>query len=585
MKKVSLTHHLIRRNGVWHYRRRVPTSLVKTLGKNIIQFSLGTPHLKEAKKRRAAEDLKWSTQFEMTEQKVGLPGTSQQAQDSPVIGLVLSEREVIRLVHDYVERTDARSRDRLLHEPPESEQQKAEIRSDIEIGQQILRNRDDPRADEIIQAAGQKVLQGVGLSIDDERVPYAAFAEFVRRGLLELDQRKLARLDDDHGKAFFDQQFNPGRPADVTFGELADQFLQLVEEEAAANRTSQKWVDKQHTNVALVREIVGNATPILAVDYDSCLRVRSALGRFPTNRTKLYPKLSIDQAIARAQADGKPLLSPVTQDRYLGTLRDILDLAAKKRLIGFNPAAGMKPLKRDATSPSEKRPPFTLEQLKSFFESDFYQECAKHSPPYKHDKTRWRFWLPLMCLFMGMRPKEACQMDLDDVKCTPQGTWHVDIVASTDEEEENGSKPAKTLKTAFSRRRIPIHPELIAIGFLDYVQDQRLAGRTRLFHALKPDGYGNLASYALKRFRDTFLPNAITMLPGQTFYSLRHSFRDELRRIGAPPDALQALGAWSQGKLTSDDYGDKSNPDYQAQYVKQIAFPGLDLLHLHASPE
>jgi hypothetical protein len=46
---------------------------------------------------------------------------------------------------------------------------------------------------------------------------------------------------------------------------------------------------------------------------------------------------------------------------------------------------------------------------------------------------------------------------------------------------------------------------------------------------------------------------------------------------------LQALGGWSQGKLTSDSYGDKSDPDYQSRYVKRVAFPGLDLLaHLAA---
>ena len=71
------------------------------------------------------------------------------------------------------------------------------------------------------------------------------------------------------------------------------------------------------------------------------------------------------------------------------------------------------------------------------------------------------------------------------------------------------------------------------------------------------------------------------MEPRQSFYSFRHSWRDALRRIDAQPATLQALGAWSQGKLTSDDYGDKSDPDYQAKFVKDIAFPGLDLSTLY----
>jgi hypothetical protein len=68
MKQVSATHLLILRKGVWYYRRRVPNALIPTFGK-IIQFSLHTTSLKEAKKRRAVEDLKWATQFEAAEEK------------------------------------------------------------------------------------------------------------------------------------------------------------------------------------------------------------------------------------------------------------------------------------------------------------------------------------------------------------------------------------------------------------------------------------------------------------------------------------------------------------------------------------
>jgi len=302
----------------------------------------------------------------------------------------------------------------------------------------------------------------------------------------------------------------------------------------------------------------------------------------PANRSKIYDDLSIDRAIARADEEDRPLLSPFTQERYLATLREILDLAAKKRLIAVNPAAGMKPLKRETVAPSSRRRPFNPEQLKQFFESDFYRGSAQHASPYRSDKTGWRFWLPLMCLFMGLRPNEVCQLEVDDVRVTDAGTWYADIVASSDDNDADDGQAPKTLKTQSSRRRVPIHSELIAIGILQFVEDRRKAGCSRLFPSLKPDSYGNHAWYALKRFNESFLPKAITLERRQSFYSFRHNFRDELRRIGAPPDALQALGGWSQGKLTSDDYGDKSNPDYQAQFMKQIAFPGLNLSHLHA---
>jgi integrase len=370
----------------------------------------------------------------------------------------------------------------------------------------------------------------------------------------------------------------------VTFGELAKQYLQLTEEDAATNRMSRKWVDRQRATMALVREIIGDGVPVDAIDYDACLRVRSILSRIPANRTKLYGTRPLDEAIERAAADNKPLLSPVTQQQYLAGLRDALELAVKKRLIPVNPAEGLKPIKRDTVTAGEKRRPFTLEQIKLFFQSKFYLDCAKHPVPFAHDKSGWRFWLPLICLFMGMRPNEVAQMHLDDLKHTKQGTWYLDVVATGDEDDSKLVGSAKTLKTATSRRKVPLHPELIKIGFLQFVQSRKKAvSNPRLFPALKPDKYGNHATYALKRFRDDYLPSAIKMQPRQSFYSFRHSWRDALRRIDAQPATLQTLGAWSQGKLTSDDYGDKSDPDYQAKFMNEITFPELDLSSLYSS--
>src|ERR1700687_6190792 len=108
MKAVSQTYHLSRRNGVWSYRRRVPTPLVQAFGKKFIQFSLDTTDLKEAKKRRAAEDLKWTTRFEAAEK--GVSGTDTIEKGAAVMsGSPLSAREVVRLVQDYVEQTDERA--------------------------------------------------------------------------------------------------------------------------------------------------------------------------------------------------------------------------------------------------------------------------------------------------------------------------------------------------------------------------------------------------------------------------------------------------------------------------------------------
>jgi hypothetical protein len=63
IKPVS-EQHLLRRSGVYYYRRRVPLSLVEKIGKKVIQHSLETSSFKDAKKRRTMCDLQWDARFE-----------------------------------------------------------------------------------------------------------------------------------------------------------------------------------------------------------------------------------------------------------------------------------------------------------------------------------------------------------------------------------------------------------------------------------------------------------------------------------------------------------------------------------------
>jgi hypothetical protein len=455
--------HLLRRNGIYYYRRRVPLHLVTAIAKKVVQVSLHTTSLKEARKRRTLRDLEWDARFEAAA-AVGPAHALNQESQLAAPGEPLDESACLELVRNYVERHDREARNREAKVYPITAEERSEMQIEAEVEAQSLRAQDDLHH-QWVHLAGTEALKATGKSFGDPDVPGEILAELVRRGLMELNRRYRARLADDHSRSFFDQLFNPSRPAKVTFGKLAEQHLRLVEEDAAINGLGTKGLDRQRATIALVREIVGDETSVDAVDYDACLHARTVLARLPANRTKLYGDLAIGQAIARAEKEGKPPLAPVTQERYLATLRDILDLAAKKRLIIVNPAEGLRPIKRDAIAASDKPKPFTVQQIVDFFKGGFYAECAKHTPAFAHDKRGWRFWLPLLCLFLGLRPDEAAQLHVADLKRTQKGTWYLDIEATADDDEEtNGA--VKTLKTVNSRRKIPLHPELLKIGLV-----------------------------------------------------------------------------------------------------------------------
>ena len=73
-------------------------------------------------------------------------------------------------------------------------------------------------------------------------------------------------------------------------------------------------------------------------------------------------------------------------------------------------------------------------------------------------------------LYSGARPGELCQLHVGDVRREGE-IWVIDINAHGD----------KRLKTESSAGLVPIHPQLIGLGWLDYVEHCRTRGQERLF--------------------------------------------------------------------------------------------------------
>ena len=111
---------LLRRGATYYYRRRVPAHLIKSIGKKVVQFSLGTTSFNEAKKLRAIRDIEWDARFEAAEDVPALEedeclGMSPAGSSPP-----LDESELLGLVRDYVERKDQQAQKRHASSPPQT---------------------------------------------------------------------------------------------------------------------------------------------------------------------------------------------------------------------------------------------------------------------------------------------------------------------------------------------------------------------------------------------------------------------------------------------------------------------------------
>lgn len=579
MKAVTETIHLQKRGKTWYYSRRVPTALTPILGRAFIKQSLGTSDLTTARKLRNIKNVEFDAQCEMAA-KCSTPSAFATSSEHNPISL----ETLIDYVRTYVADLEEKSAACLSSAISKSSQEQInEMKIDTEMELQFLRERDDHRGQEWVYKAVNDILGKAGAHIDDGETD-RRFSEIVRRALIELTLRDYDRLNDRYGLRYHDPLFDPDRLSGITFGALADVYWTELSERYQQNDVAPKRLDEMGSRLAFVREAIGEDLPINAIDDDLIQNLRGILARLPKHRKKIYPGLSIDEAVTRASQDGVASLGPVSQGYYLDCLRDVLKVAVRKGYLRRNPAEGVKPLKKDKLQASDKRRPWNSDQVIGFFTGEFYHSCMlQASVPYREPDRAWRFWLPLMMLFGGFRPKEVAQLSLGDIKQTKSGTWFVDLVAADSGDPET----RKTLKTRSSRRRVPLHSELVKLGLLEFVAKRRKNNKKtdqRLFFELKRDKYGNPATYACRRLRETFIHAEVELFERQSLYSLRHTVRDAFRRVDATDDVLRAVMGWEEGKSkVSDDYGDPKNPDLYAKWVEKISYPGLDLTFLHGA--
>ena len=130
----------------------------------------------------------------------------------------------------------------------------------------------------------------------------------------------------------------------------------------------------------------------------------------------------------------------------------LFSLAVKDDLLPKSPFAGFdyKRLSQKIGVQTESsREPFTLVQLQTLFSEDslFGQTKGNGGGGYHA-----RVWIPLLGLFTGARLDELGRLTVEDIQREPVPYFRI-----------------RRAKNKESLRSVPLHPKLIEIGFLDYV--------------------------------------------------------------------------------------------------------------------
>ncbi|KVR95835.1 hypothetical protein WK28_01980 [Burkholderia vietnamiensis] len=152
-----------------------------------------------------------------------------------------------------------------------------------------------------------------------------------------------------------------------------------------------------------------------------------------------------------------------------------------------------------------------------------------------------------------MRLEEIGQLAPDDVREESYrdaggNARKIHVIYVTAEGEGQG------IKNSTSRRRVPVHSELVRLGFLDLVASAKGA---RVFSDLKPDRHGREAASFGATFGRTFLRKVCEISDTRkTFHSFRHLFKDVMREHGVPEDVSDALTGHTTGTVSRGYGGD-----------------------------
>ena len=275
-------------------------------------------------------------------------------------------------------------------------------------------------------------------------------------------------------------------------------------------------------------------------------------------------------------------LSRASIKKDVGGLRAVLGVVADEKWISVNVAAGVRTGKR-LKGTGITREPFTPAMMAALFASPMFTGCAGPSLAARtragqHVYQDIYYWAPLLSALSGARIEEIGQALTRDVETInlvrlprrwPARTFTIMRITDAGVDQH--------VKNEGSRRVLIIHPKLIELGFLDYVEPSRAAGSERLFDLT----YSSNEKWTkeLSRQLNRYIDATVTKDPLYVFHSLRHEFRDRADDSDIDPKITRKVMGHVPGDV-SDRYGKGASIRKVAAEMAKLDTSFIDWLRL-----
>lgn len=303
-------------------------------------------------------------------------------------------------------------------------------------------------------------------------------------------------------------------------------------------------------------ETVGNKHlhELSNADTDDFLDV---LGNWPTNATvrKAFREMRAPEVAIKAARLGVPTLCLKTQQRHVDRMRSFFRWCERRRELFPGLLDGVR-LYRKSQDFAPGRDVYTDDEARVIFGVDATRTMT----------TPFHYWAPRLAYYLGMRVNEIGQLYVADIQ-TIDGVPCIEVT-----KERAGQR----LKNRYSHRTLPIHPVLLGLGFLDFVEQARSFGRETLFPGVSwgTNGPGDTVG---DWFNGAFLRKTCKIADrAKTFHSFRHTFATLAERSRLPDGRIALALGHSAGKtILREHYIKPPTVDEKMTDLLAIRFPDI----------
>ncbi|NGM20411.1 site-specific integrase [Roseomonas stagni] len=355
------------------------------------------------------------------------------------------------------------------------------------------------------------------------------------------------------------------------------------------DRLSHHDMSQERTTLRLFMDVCGDK-PVNAYGRGDVTRFLDMLRQLP----KTYGKSTKDRdrraadIIAAAPADA-PRLTDKTVKRHHTALTQFLRFAVDggHLTVAQHTELTAKHRFREEQKARDQRDTWTPEELRTLFRSPVWTGCAgpnRRSEPGSHIIRDARFWLPILALYHGARLEEFADLYRRDV-WHDEGTWALRLV----ETKDNGEAGDRSLKSEAATRVIPLHAELIRLGFLAYVAKTAPNPNDPLFPDLAPQGKDCKRGPRITRWFVEYRRAIKVFRPGVAMHAFRHNaitrLRDTITDHQQERHVDFLMGHARQGSEGAVRYDKGPGLKAVAATLALLSYPEVDLSGLHVAGE